>query len=142
LNRAIELDDKYAGIYSLRGLVFGELGQYQNEINDCTKAEALNPKSKITYIRCAYAHGQLGDYQNGVKECDKLIAIDAKYRQAYFSRADAYCHLGHHDAEVRDYQTMLEFAPTERDVYLAIVKAAIENCFVSIGEACRNLIFG
>ena len=57
------VNPKLAGAYVTRAACYGSLHKYDKEIDDCTKAIALDPKNGLAYDNRAFAYKTR---QNGI----------------------------------------------------------------------------
>jgi tetratricopeptide (TPR) repeat protein len=117
LDRAIELGDKSAQVYGLRGLALYRLGDHQQAIKDLDKAIELGPKFALSYVLRGDAYGKLGDHQQAIKDLNKAIELSPNFADAYFYRGVAYSRKNHYDEAIEDYNKAIEIKPNLASAY-------------------------
>jgi len=98
LNKAIELDPKYALAYFSRGYAYDKLKQYIKAIQSYDKAIELNPKDAWAYAHRGNAHYNLEQYVKAIQSFDKAIELNPKNAKTYSDRGAAYIVL-HRDTQ-------------------------------------------
>jgi tetratricopeptide (TPR) repeat protein len=122
LNKAIELDPKYASAYHLRGIAYAVLEEYRRAIKDYNKAIELNPElddalSEI-YSNRGHAYSYLKDNRRAIKDCNKAIELDPKNAFAYLNRGFAYYSLKEYRRAISDYNKAIELDQNKADLYV------------------------
>jgi tetratricopeptide (TPR) repeat protein len=145
LNKAIELDPEDVAAYYWRGLAYGKLGNYIQEINDYNKVIEINPKyaAKSSFLIWAYrnreiAYTKLGDYLQAIKDSEKgielhtdisrkqqepwaprdLLAENPDLAKVYHSRGVAHKHLGNYNEAIQNYKEAARLGSKEAQDYL------------------------
>ena len=112
MQKAISLDPKDAYAYVELGIGYGELGQYQKEIDNITKALSLDPNFTRTNDARAYAareyeargvaYCMVGQIERGLDDFNKSISLNSKSAYTYNDRGAAYNHLGQYQKGIDD----------------------------------------
>ncbi len=129
LNKAMENDPAAAGLYSQRGRVYLETGNYAAAISDFTSAlnmgrrnsgdrEAsqgvyLDNSSDILYDR-GRAFLAAGRHKDALADFNRLLREEPALFDAYLLRAEAEGGTGSWDQAVRDVKLYLEYFPENR----------------------------
>ena len=118
-NEAIELNPDNALAYYARAYAYDDLEDYQQVINDCTKAIQLddNPRLVATYNNRGEAYRKSGNYGKAIEDYDKAIELNSNYFKAYNNRGIVYDALGRYDLAVQDYNKALEINPSYEYAY-------------------------
>ncbi|MEW6615701.1 MAG: tetratricopeptide repeat protein [Thermodesulfobacteriota bacterium] len=108
--RAIQLG---LGVYTLRGLVFSRLKDYQKAIIDYTEAIELDTKDARAgaYYSRGDAYSELGNYNQAIADYTRAIKLDPKFASAYAGRGFAYDKLGNYQQAIADYTIAIELSP-------------------------------
>ena len=85
-----------------------EKGRYDEAIEECTKAIALDPSLVKAYFWRAVAYYQKTQYDLAIADCNKVIEIDPNLVEAYVNRAAAYCAQMQYDLAIADCNKVIE----------------------------------
>ncbi len=109
--KAININPNHADAYYRRGLAYYGLGkayssleeyygelpntrssleQYQEAVNDFTKAIKINPNHADAYYGRGLANTRLGRFERGVADYTKAININPNHAGAYYERGFSY----------------------------------------------------
>ena len=83
-------------------------GRYDEAIEECTKAIALDPSLVKAYFWRAVAYYQKIQYDLAIADCNKVIEIDPNLVEAYVNRAAAYCAQMQYDLAIADCNKVIE----------------------------------
>jgi tetratricopeptide (TPR) repeat protein len=86
LNRALEINSRYAPAFLARGQLMLERGDYLGGLNDLLSARRFGPASFELYLSMARAQYLLGSYVEALREANQALSSTADRRQ----RADVY----------------------------------------------------
>lgn len=89
LNKAIEINPKYAVAYSDRGFAYSKLNQPDLAISNYSKAIELDPSYELPYTNRAFIYIQKAEYNLAISDCDKVISLNPKFAKAYFLKGTA-----------------------------------------------------
>ena len=101
----------FAEAYNLRGIAYKELKQYDQAIQDYTKAIKLDPKSDWAYNNRGALYKALKDYESAVE--DLLQAIDLNS-----NNYAAYANLGEICYELEEHETAILYLNKSIDIGL------------------------
>ena len=65
--------------YTERGYSYNQLGQYQNALNDYTKAIQLDPNYAFAYVVAAWSYYYLGESANQQAASAIACSLDSQY---------------------------------------------------------------
>ena len=74
----------YALAYFNRDVPYSDLGQYENAIDNYTKAIQLDPDYAKAYLNRGNAYDDLDQYQRAIQDYDKVIQLDPDDATAYW----------------------------------------------------------
>jgi tetratricopeptide (TPR) repeat protein len=111
LNRAIELDPKYASAYNNRGLAKQGKGDLDGAIADWTRAIELNPKLVPAYYNRAHAKSDKGDYDGAIADFNRAIELNPKLGDAYYDRGVDKQAKGDLDGAIADWTRAIKLDP-------------------------------
>ena len=103
--------------YNNLGWAYGKKGDYDKEIEYCTKAIQLNPKLAEAYNNVGFAYGEKGDYDKQIEYCQKAIDLDPVYFSAYNNLGVAYGKKGSYDKALECSQKALQLNPAYAQAY-------------------------
>jgi lipoprotein NlpI len=117
LNSAIALLPDFANAYNYRGIVWGELREYDRAIADFQQADRLKPGDPLVFNNLGNAFAAEDDLARAITNYSHAIELRGDYAQAYYNRASAYISL-HDDARALvDYNEAIRLQPTFSDAY-------------------------
>ena len=96
---------------------YGNLGQYQQAIEDLNKTISLKPDYADAYNSRGNAYGNLGQYRQAIEDYNKAIGLKPDYADAYNSRGTAYAKLGQYRQAIEDYNKAIGLKPDYADAY-------------------------
>ena len=101
LNEAIEIDPHDARFFISRG-TFKGTENYEDAIEDYTKAIEIEPNSVFAYRLRADSKRKLGDYQGAIDDYTKAIEIEPKKAYLYNYRSESKRKLGDNEGADED----------------------------------------
>jgi len=99
-----------------QGKVLVGQGQYDDAIQECTKAIYLDPRLTKAYFWRAVAYYQMAKYDPAVADCNQAIKLNPDLAEAYITRAAAYCANEQYDLAITDCNKVIEFNSGMRGV--------------------------
>jgi len=118
LNLAITLDPKNANAYAKRGNCFCLVNkQYQNAIEDYTKAIVIEPKNWQFHALRADAYFNLGLHEKMREDINMVISLNPKNSAAYRVRGDLNVAQSQYRKAIEDYTKAISLAPSNAEYY-------------------------
>ncbi|MCD9185799.1 MAG: tetratricopeptide repeat protein [Pyrinomonadaceae bacterium] len=108
LNKAIEIDPKFADAYNRRGAAYSGIEKHDLAIADFTKALELDPKFEIALLNRGVEYMLKEDYKSAIKDFTKGIEINRENFFFYSVRASAYEAIGQKELAAEDSKKMRE----------------------------------
>ena len=96
-DKAIKLDQEFAGAYNNRGLARHKLEKYEEAIADFNKAIELDPKLAGAYNNRGIVKEDKKDYTGAIADYNRAIELG-------FKVAGVYCNRGNCKAELKDFK--------------------------------------
>lgn len=116
--------------YNNRGVVFGELGDFDRAIEDYNRALNLkpgDPKSirnlRIAHTRRGLAAARLGDVDRALADLARAIELEPAHPTAYVRRAELRLERGEFQAAIEDLETAIGLAPDNREARTQLDRA-------------------
>jgi hypothetical protein len=106
-NHALQVTKNNYLAYNNRGNANAELGQYQQAIEDYSKAISLRPDS-LSYYDRGRAYYKLSNYQIAIEDYSEAIHLRPDYADAFNNRGIAYLTLGNKKQGCSDAQKACE----------------------------------
>ncbi len=110
-SKAIEIDSLYEEAYQARGYTkkfkncYNDIDQYQDAINDLTKAIELNPNNVgALYGRADINSRWFKNYKSAIKDFSKIIELEPTNAEAYFNRAHARNSINDQEGARKDFE--------------------------------------
>ncbi|MDR1858907.1 MAG: tetratricopeptide repeat protein [Treponema sp.] len=126
-SKAIELYDaescvclEYAEAYVNRGNMYLKLKNYQQAINDCTKAiEELSMDDRVEpYYNRGLAYMKIGEVSKAFDDYNKVIQLDPKNAEAFGKRGLINSGLGNIQEAINDFEEFLRLDPNNTNAKL------------------------
>lgn len=111
LDKAIELNPKYARAYSLRGSSYTRTDKPQKGIDDCTTVLELMPDNAEAYINRGLAYYKSHYYDKGIRDINRSIEINPNIDKAYNIRGLCYLAGRAYPQAVEDFSTAIKINP-------------------------------
>ncbi len=94
-----------------RGFAYSVLGQWDNAIEDYSKAIGIYPNFTKAYVDRAVAYAKIGQYEKAIADCSWAIKNDPENAEAYYDRGIADVNLGLFDEAITDCSKTIELEP-------------------------------
>jgi tetratricopeptide (TPR) repeat protein len=111
LSKAIDLDKSLATAYLYRGLIYLDLNQGQDAVNDLVQARRLDNKSfeaSLALGRGLFETNRLNDARGQISSSLDLATSDEQRAQVYYYRALVLEALGNPPAARQDWQALID----------------------------------
>jgi Tfp pilus assembly protein PilF len=95
-------EPKDAKFYIDRAIAYGEKGQFDQAIDDFTKALEIDPKGADAYYFRGIAYANKNQHDQAISDYNKALEIDRKSAGAYYNRAIAYYSKKEYDESWKD----------------------------------------
>jgi len=116
-DHTLKVTDNNWYIYYNRGAAYCGLGNYNQVIDDCTRAIEIKPGYAEAYNNRGYAYYGLGNYRQAIKDLNRAIEIKPGYAEAYNNRGVAYNGFGNYSQAIEDYGRAVEIKPGYVNAY-------------------------
>lgn len=122
LTKVIDKDPNFKGkqgsAISLRGIIYFQLGKYQESVVDLTTSIEIEESSKqgLFYFR-GTAYMKIGKYQEAIDDLTKAINLSSKDRDkggSYLARGEAFAHQKKYKLAISDYDESERLSPTPK----------------------------
>ena len=113
----IDLNPTCSMAYNNRGIIYNDLGNYKQAIEDYGRAIEINPGFAEFYINRGVAYYFLGNYKQAIEDYGRAIEIKPGNAQAYNNRGNAHARLGNYKQAIEDYGRAIEINPRLAEAY-------------------------
>ncbi len=102
-------DDAMA--WNNRGVALGELGRYEEALENCDKAVQLNPNLVEAWSNRGATLGILGRYEEMLENCDRAVQLNPNLAEVWSNRSVALVNLGKHDEALENCDRAVQLNP-------------------------------
>src|SRR5207244_2718255 len=113
INRALEMNPRYAEAYNNRGIVRQVMGDLAGALADFTSAVDIRPRYAEALTSRAAVRQASRDLVGALADFDRAIGIRCDYAEACLGRADALHAWGDLEAAIADYDQVLLLIPRQ-----------------------------
>jgi tetratricopeptide (TPR) repeat protein len=117
LEKAIKVNPKFIGAYSLAGDCFRYLGQHQKAIEIYKQAIEIDPNNTDVYCNLGITYRDLGHHDEAIEVFKQTIRINPNNTGAYYNLGITYRDLGHHDEAIEAFKQTVRISPNNTDAY-------------------------
>ncbi len=143
---AIRIKPNYTDAYIMRGISYGIQGDYEKEIEDCTKVIRIDPDDSDAYFLRGYVYGKMGEKDR--EERDKTKAQEIMSNPAETKNNWANCMIYQKDYQyaINLVDEAIQLEPDESHLYLTRCRAnmglkqwedALEDAYMGLEIARR-----
>ena len=118
LNSAIRLNPNDADSYRHRGIVYSELGQHEQAVEDYNKAISLKNDNANAYHSRGIAYDSLNQHQRAIEDFNEAISLNPDHTNAYHSRGIAYGSLNQYQRAIEDFNEAISLKPDNVAAYI------------------------
>ena len=113
INKAIELDNKFAMSYYYRSLIYEKYNKLEEAIADVSKSLEIDTNNVIFYaIRGTY-YAKNQNFNKALIDFNKAIKINPNDSNFYRSRGDVYYSMKNFEKAITDYNKYLDLSKNE-----------------------------
>jgi tetratricopeptide (TPR) repeat protein len=118
LNKAIELDPKFAPAYNDRSIVEHKLGYEDDSLADCSRAIEIKPNFAGAYNNRGIVEMDSNpDYKSAITNFNMAIELAPLSPNAYINRAWVKRRLNDYEGALQDLNKAIEVAPGQASAY-------------------------
>jgi len=118
LTDEVLVKQKNAELYVLRGNTCYNIKEYNNAIEDYSKAIDINPNSEIAFYNRGLALFANKEYDNAIADYTKAIDLTSDYADAYYNnRGNAWKANGKFIEAIDDYTEAIKINPAYENAY-------------------------
>ena len=137
---ALKLNPGLFDVYSKRGLIYSEKGNYDLAIQNYDAAIELNPDYAYAYANRGLAHSKKGKADRAIEDYNKAIELDPEIARVYSNRGVTYVGKGNFERAFADFNTAIELDPDDSMAYsnrggIYLFKRNFERAFADFNTA-------
>jgi len=127
--------------YNNRGVIYKDLGNYRQAIEDFNKAIEIKSDNAVAYYNRGNVYTDLGNYRQAIAELNRAIEINPGYAEAYSNRGNAYKSIGNYRQAIEDYNRAIEINPIQAEAYIGrgVAYKVLGNYRQAIAELNRAI---
>ena len=138
----IALLPDFVNAYNYRGIVWGELHEYDRAIADFEQAARLKPGDPLLYNNIGNCYAAKGDAARAIVNYDRAIELRRNYAEAYYNRADSFFAMRNDARALADYDEAIRLKPTYDSAFagrgaVKLTGGQIERAITDFDEAVR-----
>jgi len=118
LNRAAELDPRYALTYSHRGDAYADKGQSDKALADYNQALEINPRYATAYLNRGILYAKQSRLDQALADYNRALEADPGNQSAYYTRGNLHAQQGRYEEALADYDRLLEINPRYGHAYV------------------------
>jgi len=134
LNQAIRKDDRFADAFNNRGIVQGQLGKWQEAINNYDMAIRLEPGLAEAYLNRGSAYANLGRTETAIVDLTRAIQLNPRQATALYDRGTALSKLGRYQEAIEDFNAAAALTPCNAAIYYNR-----GNVYVELGDYLKAI---
>ncbi len=115
--RRAKLDATDARVYHNRGLIYAEFSEYQQAIENLTRAIELDPKEITAYSDRGLMYIRCEEYQKAVGDFTRAIELDPAVAWLYVQRGRSYHELKEYEEAIADFTRAAELESKRASIY-------------------------
>ncbi|MGA9111573.1 MAG: tetratricopeptide repeat protein [Smithella sp.] len=116
-NHTLKVTDYNWLVYNNRGVIYYDLGNYNQAIEDYNRAIEIKPDYAMAYDNRGNAYSSLGNYRQAIEDYNGAIKIKPGYAIAYNNRGIAYGNLGQYQHAIEGYNEAIRLKPDYSDAF-------------------------
>jgi tetratricopeptide (TPR) repeat protein len=114
LDKAVEIDPRYAAAISWRGNAYQRKGDMERAIADYGKAIELDPLYAAPYNNRRDLYSGNGEFERALADYSKAIELDPQYLEPNVGRGYVHEVLGRREEAIADYRRALAVSPYDQ----------------------------
>ncbi len=128
--KALEADPRNPFVWLLAGYCYGELGHYQEAMEEFKQAIRIKPDYAEAHYNLGVTYGELGRHQEAIEAFKQAIRIKPDDAEAHYNLGVTYGELGHYQEAMEAYKQAIRIKPDYADAHY--------NLGVTYGELGRH----
>jgi len=142
-SRVLELNDASTEVYRLRGYAWGELGEWEKQIQDYSTAIEMGSAEDDLHLNRAFAYYNAGLYESAITDFNESIESREDNRfVAFANRGNALFNLGKYGEAIGDYSSAISLQKDDADVFYNRARAHqearnLQNAIIDFDNALR-----
>jgi tetratricopeptide (TPR) repeat protein len=140
LDRAIQLNPKYAEAYAFRGRAWGDLRQLARGLADCNTAIRLDPQLARAYSHRGEIFRQAKQLKQALLDYNRAVQLDPKDAQIVNERGVTRFEMQDISGALRDYNQAIRVKPDLAEAYgnRGLAKLAIARLVEAFGKGAMR----
>ena len=110
--------DRFPEPYYLRGIAYGDAGDFVGAIRDYTTAVTIEPGYGPAYINRGVAFLEKGEVDNAIDDFNRAISLKTNPPDSYTNRGNAYYKKKELDRAIEDYSVAISLEPSLYQAYV------------------------
>ncbi|MEO0339258.1 MAG: tetratricopeptide repeat protein [Bacteroidota bacterium] len=137
LNKAVELDTSFPGLYVNRAVLLAQIGQLQPALSDLKKAEQLDRSNPDIYLNRAVIQNSLGAIEDAIQALDQYLTLRSNDADKWIIKAQMHRQIGDYPKALEAVNQGLAIDPDKGAYYYN--RALILDALGRISEAQKDI---
>ncbi|GAB4459995.1 MAG: hypothetical protein OHK0037_06410 [Elainellaceae cyanobacterium] len=113
LNQRILTDSNDVDAISNRGLIYTEMGRYEDALADLNRAIALDSRDARAIASRGYTYAQMGRYDEALADIRRALELEPEDYWAIASRGETYRLMGRYDEALADFNQAIDLVKSD-----------------------------
>jgi tetratricopeptide (TPR) repeat protein len=114
----IRANSNDAAAYSIRGLVYLELGKYNESLGDFSQALKINPQASVPWNNRASVYMALGQWSAALHDLNQAIGLDPTFVDALVNRSLVFAQAGRAAEGLADIERAIQVQPENARLFV------------------------
>jgi tetratricopeptide (TPR) repeat protein len=125
--------------YSLRGVAYMALQDFDRAIQDFAQAIQIDPTNTEAFMNRGAAFGARQEWDSAIRDFTQVVTLDPKSSHAFHDRGSMYLLTGQSDLAIRDFTDAIRLDPAFADALLnrGLTLAGSARCPQAIADFTR-----
>lgn len=112
--KALKINSELSDAYNLKGNANYELGNFEESVEDFTKAIEKDPNNAEHYYDRSWTYNKMDRSHSAMLDINKALELEPSNSRFYYSRAGFEYDLGRYKEAIKDYTKAIEINPTAK----------------------------
>jgi len=126
--------------YYRRGISYRKSGDYQEAIQQYTKAIEIKPDDPMVFFRRGIALKLTDNYNDALADFTKSITLNPDYDRVYIERGITFHFLGNYDAAINDLMKAIQLNPIDKETKNILLEIQKDTAVRLLKKSLKNML--